>query len=541
MRAADALIQALADRGVDTVFGVPGGAALPVYDALAASPIRHVLTRHEAAAGHAAEGWARMTGRPGVVRATAGPGAVNLLTAVADAWMDSVPVVFICGQVATHLTGTMAFQETDVAGMAIPVVKHSSTARHGEDLAALFDAAFALASSGRPGPVLLEIPVDVAKAPAVPAPPAAPGRRPPRGLAGSSRPRSKTVLAAARLIERSARPLVLAGGGVVAAGAHEQLVAFTRAADVPYATTLHGLECGGGRGWLGMPGVYGTRAGNWALHQADCILAVGARFDDRVTGRLDGFASRARVIHIDADASELGKLITPEIAICADARTTLTALAGALGAPPHRSGWWASIDEQLAMDPVSPGPAHEGEAALDELDAMLDRDAAITSDVGLHQMWAAHRLSMSGGRRWITSGGAGTMGFGLPAAIGAQAAAQHRQVVCVTGDGSLLMHVQELVTAVIENLPVKVLLLDNQSLGMVRAQQERFYGGAFASELGGRPDWPALARACGVSVADSIEELLAEPGPAIHHVPIPADAECLPLVAPGTSTATMIG
>lgn len=537
MRAADALIQAVADRGVDTVFGVPGGAALPLYDALAASPIRHVLTRHEAAAGHAAEGWARVRGRPGVALATSGPGGVNLLTAVADAWMDSVPVVFICGQVATHLTGTMAFQETDVAGMAIPVVKHSSTARHGEDLGELFDAAFALASSGRPGPVLLEIPVDVAKAPVAPV---AAGRRP-LGPARGARPRSKTVAAAVELIERSARPVVLAGGGVVAAGAHEQLIAFTRAADVPYVTTLHGLECGGGCGWLGMPGVYGTRVGNWALHEADCILAVGARFDDRVTGRLDGFASRARVIHVEADASELGKLVTPEIAICADARETLDALVSALGASPDRSAWWASIDEQLAVAPVLPAPAHEGEAALDELNAMLDQDAVITTDVGLHQMWAAHRLSMSGGRRWITSGGAGTMGFGLAAAIGAQAAATERQVVCVTGDGSLLMHVQELVTAATEQLPVKVVLFDNRSLGMVRAQQDRFYSGAFAADLGGRPDWPALARACGVCAADSIEELLASPGPALHHVPIPWDAECLPLVAPGTSTATMVG
>jgi acetolactate synthase I/II/III large subunit len=535
VRAADALIEAVADRGVDTVFGVPGGAALPLYDALAASSVRHVLTRHEAAAGHAAEGWARVTGRPGVALATSGPGAVNLLTAVADAWMDSVPVVFICGQVATHLTGTMAFQETDVTGMAIPVVKHSSTVRHGEDLGAAFDAAFALASSGRPGPVLLEIPVDVAKAPA------AAGRRPPAGQARPSRPRSKTVAAAAALIERSARPVVLAGGGVVAAGAHEQLVAFTRAADVPYVTTLHGLECGGGRGWLGMPGVYGTRVGNWALHQADCILAVGARFDDRLTGSIDGFAQRARVIHVDADASELGKLVRPEIAICADARETLSALALELGAARDRSDWWASLDERLDLDPVRPAPAHEGESALDELNAMLDADAVITTDVGLHQMWAAHRVSVGGGRRWITSGGAGTMGFGLPAAIGAQAAAAGRQVVCVTGDGSLLMHMQELVTAAIERLPVKVVLLDNRSLGMVRAQQDRFYSGAFAADLGARPDWPALARACGVGVADSIEELLAGPGPALHHVPIPGDAECLPMAAPGMSTATMIG
>jgi acetolactate synthase I/II/III large subunit len=306
-------------------------------------------------------------------------------------------------------------------------------------------------------------------------------------------------------------------------------------------TTLHGLECGGRHGWLGMPGVYGARVANWALHQADCILAIGARFDDRLTGNLDGFAPRARVIHVEADQTELGKLVTPEIAICADARVTLEALHAELRVAPDRCAWWASIDERLAAHPLQPAPAHEGEAALDELDAMLGADAVVTTDVGLHQMWAAHRLSLGGGRRWITSGGAGTMGFGLPAALGAQAAGANRQVVCVTGDGSLLMHVQELVTAAAEDLPVKVLLLDNQSLGMVRAQQDRFYAGAFAAELGVRPDWPALARACGASVADSVEELLAQPGSALYHVPIPGDAECLPMVAPGTSTATMIG
>jgi acetolactate synthase I/II/III large subunit len=536
VRGADALIQAVADHGIDTVFGVPGGAALPLYDALASSGIRHILTRHEAAAGHAAEGWSRVTGKPGVALSTSGPGAVNLLTAVADAWMDSIPVVFICGQVATHLAGTMAFQETDVAGMAIPVVKHSSTARQGDDLGALFDGAFTLAASGRPGPVLLEIPVDVAKAPA------AIGRRQhPLEPRSPSRPPRASVGAAAALIARSSRPLVLAGGGVIAAGAHEELVAFAAAADVPYVTTLHGLECGGRRGWLGMPGVYGTRTANWALHQADCILAIGARFDDRLTGNLDSFAPHARVIHVDADASELGKLVEPEIAICADARVTLAALRAEPGAPPDRSSWWASIDDRLAAEPIVPMPAHEGEVALEELNAMLDDDAIVTTDVGLHQMWAAHRLALSGGRRWVTSGGAGTMGFGLPAALGAQAAAPGRQVVCVTGDGSLLMHVQELVTAAAEDLPVKVVLLDNQSLGMVRAQQDRFYGGAFAAQLGVWPDWPALAGACGLRVVDSIEELVAGPGPALHHVPIRGDAECLPMVAPGKSTATMIG
>jgi acetolactate synthase I/II/III large subunit len=343
------------------------------------------------------------------------------------------------------------------------------------------------------------------------------------------------------LIERSSQPLALVGGGVVGAGAHEQLTAFLTGARIPYVTTLHGLECGGGAGWLGMPGVYGTPVANWALHESDCIVALGARFDDQVTGRLEEFATRARVIHIDADAAELGKLVKAEIAICADVRAALETMVTQLHPAPDRHRWWNQIMARLAAHPLTPEPAHGGEATLDELNTMLDRDAVVTTDVGLHQMWAAHRLSLNGGRRWITSGGAGTMGFGLPAALGAQVASPHRQVVCVTGDGSLQMNMQELVTASAEQLPVKIVLLDNRSLGMVRAQQDRFFNGAFASDLASAPDWSALARACGIGIAESVHDLLAEPGPALHHVRIPADAECLPLVAPGASTATMIG
>lgn len=549
MRAAHTLIDAIARRGVDTVFGIPGGAALPLYDALAARPdVRHVLTRHEAAAGHAAEGWARVTGRPGLAIATSGPGAVNLLTAVADAWMDSVPVVFLCGQVATHLAGTMAFQETDVAGMAIPVTKHSVTAQHGDDLAALFDELYDLAGSGRPGPVLLEIPVDVAKAPAPPharrrsRPTAASARAslPPRTFVGSPAPAVDDITRAAALLDASARPLVLAGGGVVAAGASEELASLAAHLGAPYVTTLHGLECGRGPGWLGMGGVYGMQAANWALHRADCILAIGARFDDRLTGHLDGFAERAHVIHVDADDTELGKLVPAGVAIHADAARAIDALRAATTADRERPDWWTEIAATLAEHPVVPPAAHAGDAVLDELDAALPADAIVTTDVGLHQMWAARRLQLSGGRRWITSGGAGTMGFGLGAALGAKAAAPNREVVCVTGDGSLLMHVQELVTASAEALPIKVVLLDNEALGMVRMQQDRFLGGAYAADLSGGPDWPALAAACGAHIATSVEELLAVDGPAFIHVRVPEEAECLPMVAPGGSTAEMV-
>ncbi len=539
MRAADALIAAIERHGVDTVFGIPGGAALPLYDALATSSIRHVLTRHEAAAGHAAEGWARATGRPGVAIATSGPGAVNLLTAVADAFMDSIPVVFLCGQVATHLRGTMAFQETDVAGMAMPIVKHAATAGHGDDLAAAFAAAYDLAGSGRPGPVLLEIPVDVAKAPAqrrcggLIEPPRRP--MPPRAPEPAELKRALAVLSTAQ------RPLILAGGGAVASGGQQAIRELADRLDAPSVTTLHGQPCGGGPGWLGMAGVYGTQAANWAIHRADVIVAFGARFDDRLTGRVDGFAPQAQIIQVDADRRELGKLVTPTVALCADARVTAEQLAAAITTvEPSRAQWWAEIDAARTEHPVRPPARHPGEAALDALDAALAADAIVTTDVGLHQMWAAHRIGFGQGRRFVTSGGAGTMGFGLPAAIGAQAASPHRQVVCVTGDGSLLMHLQELVTAAAEQLPVKVLLLDNASLGMVRAQQDRFLGGAFAADLGAGPDWAALAQACGVQVATSIEALLAADGPALMRVAVPAAEECLPMVAPGASTAQMV-
>jgi acetolactate synthase-1/2/3 large subunit len=556
MRAADALIAALERGGVDTVFGMPGGATLPLYDALAGSGIRHVLMRHEAAAGHAAEGYARATGRPGVAFATSGPGATNLVTPIADAHMDSVPVVFVTGQVKTSLRGTNAFQEADVIGITAPVVKHSIAVERADDAAQAIADALHLAVTGRPGPVLVDVPTDIASAPArdeVRAP-CLPGHRP------CLRPNGRQVRLAARAIAAAHRPVLYAGGGVVHAEAAAELTALARAAGLPVTTTLMALGAfpASDPQWLGMLGMHGTRAANWAMDEADLIVAVGARFDDRVTGALDEFAPRATVVHVDVDPSEIGKNVAAHIPLVGDARLALAAIADDLAADLDRGRldpWWARIRGWQAAFPAGAGSgepaAVDPSAALDALQGATGGSAIVTTDVGQHQMWAANRLRFDAPRRWITSGGLGTMGFGLPAALGAQAACPDATVVCVSGEGSLLLNVQELATAVTESLPVKIVLLDNASLGMVRQQQDMFWSGRrMAVDLGHTPDWAALATAFGLAgrsvdapdeVADAIADTLAEPGPALLRVAIAPEADCLPMFRPGGPAREMVG
>ncbi len=552
MRAADALIRALERAGVDVVFGLPGGACLPLYDALHDSPIRHVLMRHEAAAGHAAEGYARAGGGVGVAFATSGPGATNLVTPIADAHMDSVPTLFVTGQVKTALRGTDAFQETDVIGITQPIVKHSIALERPDDAAqAVVDALF-LASTGRPGPVLIDVPADIAAAPARDRPTHAPSWP---GYRTLRRPNGRQVRLAAQAIAAARRPVLYAGGGVVQAGGADALAALAAAARLPVTTTLMALGAfpASDPQWLGMLGMHGTRVANCAMDEADLIVAVGARFDDRVTGGLEHFAPGASVVHVDVDASEIGKNVPADIPIVADARLALEAIAAALPVldPARLAAWWERIDGwREAREPQPCDGAVSPEAALDALAARLG-DAIVTTDVGQHQMWAAARLRFERPRRWITSGGLGTMGFGLPAALGAQAAEPDARVVCVSGEGSLLMNVQELATAVEEELPVKLLLLDNASLGMVRQQQDLFWGGRrTAVDLGAGPDWACLAGAFGVAarsvsepgaVADALDETLAEPGPAVLHVRIAPEANCLPMFRPGGAAREMIG
>ncbi len=557
MRAADALTRALAAEGVDLLFGLPGGASLPIHDALHSSGLRHVLVRHEAAAGHAAEGYARASGRVGVALVTSGPGATNLVTPLADAMMDSVALVAITGQVRSDLRGTDAFQETDVIGMTAPIVKHAIACERPSDVAPAIHEAFAIARSGRPGPVLVDVPTDVAQGPVAPGDVPA---RPLPGFAPVAAPDPAAVRAAAVALAQARRPVIYAGGGIVHAGAAAALAELARFADMPVVTTLMALGAfpASDRRWLGMLGMHGMRPANWAVDESDLLLAVGARFDDRVTGRVDRFAPGAQVIHLDIDPAEIGKIRRPEIAVIGDARASLEALFAQLrelGADPARlAPWWRTLDAWRSAEQPPAQPRDGGIAtaqALDALQRATGGEAIVTTDVGNHQMWAAKRLRFDMPRRWITSGGLGTMGFGLPAAIGARAAVPGRPVVCVSGDGSLLMNVQELVTVVAEDLPVKVLLIDDGRLGMVRQQQDLFWDGRReAVELGPWPDWPALARSCGWTaqriddagdVDDAVASLIAEDGPALLDVAVGADGDCLPMVPPGAAARDMIG
>jgi acetolactate synthase-1/2/3 large subunit len=439
-----------------------------------------------------------------------------------------------------------------VIGITAPIVKHSIAVERPDDVAQAIADAMHLALAGRPGPVLVDVPVDVAGGPArgTPAhPPNLPGYHP------RMKPNGRQVRIAAQALAAARRPVLYAGGGVVHAEAAAELTALARLADVPVTTTLMALGAfpASDRRWLGMLGMHGTRAANRAIDEADLIVAVGARFDDRVTGALDEFAPNAKVVHIDVDPSEIGKNVPAHVPIVGDARRALAALAEAyapLGADARRlAEWWERIDGWRA----DRAPRNRAEAALDALQAVVGGDAIVTTDVGQHQMWAANRLRFDEPRRWITSGGLGTMGFGLPAALGAQIACPEATVVCVTGEGSLLLNVQELATAAHERLPVKVVVLDNGVLGMVRQQQDMFWGGRrSAVDLGATPDWPALAAAFGLAardvaagdddgIADALADTLAEPGPALVRIAIEPDADCLPMFKPGGAAREMVG
>ena len=533
-------------QGVKVVFGIPGGFILPFYDALSQSGLRHVLARHEQGAGFMAQGIARSTGQVGVAIVTSGPGVANLLTAIADAKADSVPLVCISGQVPQSMLGTDAFQEIDALGLARPITKAAFMARRPEDLLHLIPEAFRLAASGRPGPVLIDFPKDVQTATcAVDAWPS-PGRPDP-----APRPSTRSIEHASELLAGAQRPLLYVGGGVIQAGAAGLARRLAEHLDAPVAMTLMGLGALAPEHplYLGMLGMHASRATMQALEACDVLVALGARFDDRATGKLAAFCPHAKVIHADIDASELGKLRRPDVAIHSDAAEALEALLRACP-PQARAPWRAQVARLKAEHGLPEAGAGLEPASLLKACAELLPEAVVTSDVGQHQMWTAQHYPFSRERQWLTSGGMGTMGFGLPAAIGASLADPSRPALCVTGDGSLLMNVQELATLAECGADVKVLLLDNRSLGLVHQQQDLFYGKRrFASEFEGGPDWTALARAFGVAACDleaetdprlALAAALRRPGPGLIRVPLSAQAKVFPMVPPGGANHEML-
>jgi acetolactate synthase-1/2/3 large subunit len=547
---AEIAIRLLERQGVATVAGIPGGAVLPLYDALARSrKIRHVLARHEQGAGFIAQGIARVTGKPGVCIASSGPGATNLLTAIADAKLDSIPLVAITGQVPRAMIGTDAFQEVDTFGLTVPITKHNYLVQSAGDLTRVIPEAFAIASSGRPGPVLVDIPKDVQNEVADVA------VWPEPGTAAAAPEATETeVERACTLIEAAERPILYLGGGVVHSGGAAPAAAVAERSSLPTVMTLMGLGVlpTDHPLSLGMLGMHGAPYTNRALDECDLLIAVGARFDDRATGKLAAFCPRAAVIHVDIDAAELGKLRKPELAIRADARSVLERWLAKLQ-PRHRERWCARIAELKRRHPLhQPGldSTRSPCGLINAAAAALDDDVIVTTDVGQHQMWVAQAFPLRRARQWLTSGGLGTMGFGLPAAIGAALAAPDRTVVCFSGDGSILMNLQELATAAEEGVNVKIVLMNNRSLGLVYQQQTMFYERRlFASAYRKTPDFITLTRGFGIDAVDldraqdperALGAALRQPGPCLIHATIDAAEQVLPMVPPGAANTEMI-
>jgi acetolactate synthase I/II/III large subunit len=557
VRAVDAIMECLKNEGVDTVFGIPGGANLPTYDALYDAGIRHILCRHEQGAGHAAEGYAKASGKVGVALATSGPGATNLVTAIADAVMDSVPTVFITGQVRTDLIGTDGFQEADVTGITLPIVKHSLMIQDPRKIPMAIHEAFHIARTGRPGPVLIDVPQDLSRA-EIDYEPTDEVQLP--GYQPKTDGNAKQIRLAAKALANARRPVIYAGGGVINANAAAELTEFCKSDSFPVTCTLMGL---GGfpatdAQWLGMLGMHGTRAANYAMDEADLIVAIGARFDDRITGKLSEFAPRAKFVHIDVDPAEISKNVPAHIPIVGDAKKILPKLTReyrALETEATRlDGWWQRIKGWQEKHPLAYEDSADSEIKPQYMvEAMYEAtggDAIITSDVGQHQMWAAQYYHFTKPRRWLNSGGLGTMGVGLPFAIGAQVACPDETVVCLAGDGSLQMNSQEFATAVANDIPVKVFLMNNFFFGMVRQWQELFWDGRYSAVHQELPDWVKLAEAYGATgmratdkgtLVDQMREALETPGPVVLDVHVTKEENCYPMIPAGQAARDMVG
>ncbi len=555
---ADAVLRSLEAEGVDVVFGIPGGAILPIYDALArGTSIRHVLARHEQGAGHMAEGYARASGRIGVAFATSGPGATNLVTPIADAWLDSTPLVCITGQVRSSLIGTDAFQECDITGITLPIVKHSWLVQSVEEIPAVLKAAFHVARTGRCGPVLVDIPRDIQEAPlefAYPDVVNLPGWRPPK------RVHARQVREAAHRLAEAERPVLYVGGGVLNAHATAELLELAETAGLPVVTTLMGKSAFPETHELhfGWPGMHGPKWSNWAMNTCDVLVAVGSRFDDRVTGKLSAFAPGATVIHLDVDSAEIDKLRYADVPVVGPLQPVLAELTRELGEVARAGStepWLAQLREWRERFPLRYGD--EGEMlkpqpvleALQELTA--GGDVIFTTGVGQHQMWAMQYLLCDRPRTFITSGGLGTMGYGIPAAVGAKAARPEATVVCVDGDGCFQMTCQELVTSVLENLPIVVVLVNNGSLGMVRQWQDMFFDERFSQiELTHHlPDYAALAEAYGArgftverggELRAALEEALACGRTAVVDCRVDPREHCFPMIPAGAAALELV-
>lgn len=546
---ADLIIRLLEQQGVRVVAGIPGGAILPLYEALGRSHvIRHVLARHEQGAAFIAQGMARITGKAGVCLATSGPGVTNLVTAIADAKLDSVPLVCIAGQVPKALIGTDAFQEVATLDIVRSITKRSYFVRRAEELPDTIADAFETAQTGRPGPVLIDVPKDVQSQPVTVAfaSEATPRIAPAASRAANPSPQ---FALAAQLLAAAERPVLYAGGGIVKARAHHVLRKFAERVQVPVTTSLmalgslpprHPLD-------LGMLGMHGARFTNRVIDECDLLLAIGARFDDRATGKAAAFAPHAKIIHIDIDAREFGKIKQPALAIQSDARTALEMLDQHCSRS-DRTAWLARIRQLKTELPLCTPRSDElctPYGIVRAIGALAPAECIVTTDVGQHQMWVAQTFPFTNPQRWLTSGGLGTMGFGLPAAIGAALAEPKAPVICFTGDGSLLMNIQELATLAELKLDIKIILLDNAALGLVRQQQQLFYGGSFVASLYSHSaDFVAIARAFGIPSYDlgvhenperTLQGAMSESGPALIRVPIEARELVLPMVAPGAA------